>query len=222
MTVRPGEPPEPIVLSHREWELLEAMRQRKEPTKIAEEWGTSRQNADNIRRGLQRKGVIIRRGEIPVWMKYSEDYPWIIREDLEVRYAPAIPPEAVFRVFHPVEQTTGLVAVPTRVVRWASEGWTVQGLPARAEAQPGVMTHRVVWCRRDTDNREWVFAASVGQRWLETHTVQEFQTAPPTRRHRVRLTPELRVGLTRCVAVAIGVDAVLDLSVPQHDSPPAG
>lgn len=210
------EAPVPIDLSPREWQLLEAMRARKTPIAIAGEWGTSRQNVDNVRRDLERKGVIIRRGEVPVWMKYSEEYPWTIPNDLDVRYAPAVPPDAVFHVLYPAD-TAGLEVPPIRVARW--DGWTVQGLPAaRPDGLAGVMEHRVVWCYHDGDDRSWSFPAPVNRRdhpvrWMEAHTVDEFEVKP-AKPYRLVLTPHRRAGLTQCIAAVVGVDPVLEMSEP--------
>lgn len=205
----------PVDLSAREWQLLGAMRARKTPLDVAAEWGTSRQNVDKIRRGLERKGVIVRRSDVPWWMKYSKDYPWIVRDGLDVRYEPAVPPDAEFRVLYPTDQTEGLVVPTIRVVRWDTGGWTVQGLPAGAwrDGRVAVMEHRVVWCRRAGDDRSWAFPAPVDRMWMEDHTVAEFERKP-AKEYRLRLTPKQRVGLTQCIAAVVGVDPILELSVP--------
>lgn len=207
----------PVDLSAREWQLLAAMRDRKPPLQIAEEWGTSRQNVDQVRRKLARKGVIVRDARIPRWMRYSEAYPWTVVDGLDVRYEPAVPPAAVFHVLYPAGQTEGLEVPPIRVVQW--EGWTIQGLPAaRTDGHVGAMEHRVVWCVQDGDARSWSFPAPVSRRdipvrWMEAHTVDEFEVKP-SRKYRLRLTPGQRAGLTRCIAAVVGVEAVLELSGP--------
>jgi hypothetical protein len=47
--------------------------------------------------------------------------------------------------------------------------------------------------------------------WMEDHTVAEFERKP-AKEYRLRLGPELRAGLTQCIAAVLAVDPVLELS----------
>jgi DNA-binding CsgD family transcriptional regulator len=209
----------PIDLSTREWQLLDAMRAGKSSGEIAQEWGTSRQNVGNIIDSLRDKGVISRRPGVP--LSYASAYPWVVADGLDVRYMPALPPDAELRARYATDSRSDKTVPPIRLVRWEPGGWTFQGIPVlRADgvrpslARPDQM---LVWCVRDVegdaDAQSWAFPARLRQRWHETQTVFEFESRPSPK-YRLRLSPELRRDLTECIAAVLAVDPVMDLSVP--------
>lgn len=210
-TTETQETPMPIDLSQREWQLLEAMRLRETPFDTAQKWGTTRQNVDNVRRELERKGAIIRRKDVPWWMFYSDEYPWVIPDGLEVRYEPALPPNAELRAIYPRDSVGDMTVAPIRIVRWDDAGWTVQGLPtARRDGKIKAMLERVVWCIHD-DDRSWSFPAWVEEPWMESFTREELTlTRSPDRQ--LVMDPELLRAMTEMIAAVIGVPAVLDIT----------
>jgi MarR family protein len=214
----------PVDLSAREWDLLEALRDRKIPADIAREWGTSKQNIANIIASLAAKGVIVRGDDSRPWVMYSCGYPWTVPNDLDVRYQPAVPPAAELRARYATDSRTDRTVPPIRIVRWDEGGWTVQGIPAcrpdgiiPSHASPDEV---VVWCVRDGDRhpRSWAFEARRGLRWLESHTVEQFETRPSSK-YRLRLTPTLRENLTLAIAAVIAVEPVLDITAPTRGVP---
>ena len=200
-------------LPQRQQLYLEAVRDKKTPEQIAREWGTSRQNVDNTRRALIRKGLIHRRDGVPRWMKYAKKYPLQIVSKEVQQSRVLLPPEATLRELHPRESLIGLTLEPITVVKWPAQQLTVQGIPViRPDlkrirvAQP---EHRIVWAVHD-DGRQWVFAANRLRMWAESHTVQEFIRNPgaPTWGG----DEEAVRNLTLVVAAAVGVEAALDLT----------
>lgn len=201
----------PIDLSRREWQLLEAMRARKVSVAIAAEWGTTRQNVDNTRRELELKGVIVRRTDLPRWISYAQEYPWTIPDGIDVRYEPALPPDAKFRAIYPKESVTDLTVPPIRAARWDEIGLTVQGLPgARRDGSTKPMLERVVWVVHD-DDRTWSFPAWVEESWMESFTREELVTTR-TEDHQLQMNDELLRALTEMIAAVVGVPAVLDIT----------
>lgn len=214
----------PIDLSAREWALLDALRAQKIPADIAREWGVTPQRIANIIDSLREKGVILRTDQSRPGVMYSCGYPWTVPDGRDVRYQPALPPEAELRARYATDSRSDRSVPPIRIVRWDHGGWTVQGIPVcRPDGvSPSHSTpdEVVVWCVRDGDQqpRSWVFEARVGQRWLESRTVEQFEHRPSPR-YRLRLTPALREHLTVMVAAVLAVDPVLDLTVPRKTRP---
>jgi DNA-binding CsgD family transcriptional regulator len=209
-----------VDLTDREWDLLEAMRAHKTPQQIAAEWGTKRSNVNERIRDLQRKGVIRRRSDLPIHTCYAETYPWVFVEDIDVRYKPALPPEAEFRVKYPTDSRKDMSVSPIRFVRWDS--WTVQGLPAcRPDGQQprdAAPDRIVVWCQHG-ETLSWCFTAALKRPWLESFTDDKLDRPSESggRRHSIHWSDKTRQVLTQMIAAAIGVKAVMDLSVVGPD-----
>lgn len=193
-------------LTEREWQLLEAMRRRELPVDIARSWGATPQAVDHVRRGLETKGVIVRDPGVPGFVRYSTRYPWI-ESDLgrEVRYRPALPKTAVLRALYPADSRRDRSVAPIRFVRWDEGGWSVQGVPVcppdGKKSDSAVPDRKVVWCLSDA-GQEVLFTARVGQRWLESYTVERIKGA---------LTVSWRQVLTAMIGAAVGVGVVWDL-----------
>jgi hypothetical protein len=204
-------------LTEREWQLLQAMRAHKTPQQIAADWGITRAGVDNCRRKLEHKGVIRRRGDLPLTARYTEDYPWTFPGDLDIRYRPAIPPTAEFRVKYATDSRRDMTVPPIRFVRWDGGGVTVQGIPVcRPDGQEpytAVPEDLVVWVVADA-GPQWVFVARRGRWWLESWTCNELHRVADkqSRVVRDRLLAGYRVEVTQLIAAAIGAHPVLDLT----------
>lgn len=211
---------EPADLTPREWELVNAIRDRKTTTQIAEEWDISRPGVDLVRDRLMKKGVVYRVGEIPLWMSHAVEYPFRVDDRRDVRYKPAVPPDAKFRALWPTDSKNDLSVTPIRVVRWPRDnedvgGWVVEGLPTvdpegRSPARL-VPDRRVVWCLGSIQagGKEAVdvaFSVSVKHPWAESHTQAAF------RKFRVELSRPNLEGLTLMIAAVVAVNPVLDIT----------
>jgi hypothetical protein len=200
--------PEPIVLTARQWEAFEGVRDRRTPKDIATDMGVSRSYITLLLGDLQRLGVIIPTGQLTTPdAEQTEGYPW---QPLErtLYYKPALPRAAKFRQDHPVDTERDLTVPPVRIVRW--QEWTVQGiLPLRPDQKPykeALPDRRIVWAVHDA-GAERLFTASRRDHWLESDTAYHF--------HRL-VTQSDRRAMTQVIACAIGTPALLDMSTEQE------
>lgn len=201
--------PQPIVLTARQWEAFEGVKNRKPPKDIATDMGVSRSYVTLLLADLTRLGVIIApEGEMPL---RSEEYPWQL-PDATLYYKPALPRAAKFRQDHPVDTERDLTVPPIRVVRWYE--WTVQGiLPLRPDGKPykeALPDKRIVWAVHEC-GAERLFIASRREHWLESDTAYHF--------HRL-VTDSDRQAMTQVIAAAIGTPALLDMSTEQEATTP--
>ena len=209
-----------VALTDREWQLLDQLKAGRSTVETARAWGTSRQNVSNLYTALIAKGVIRHPSHVE-HLHWDEQYPWVFPDGVELRYRPALPPDATLRAVYPTDSTRDMSVATIRFVRWDAGGFTVQGLPPRrpdnAPPRVKVPEHRVVWVTRDDDERSWSFAARIDQDWCESWTVRELRT-DRVPKQRLGMSEYDRENLTLMIAAAVGVNAVLDLNAPDHHS----
>lgn len=204
-------------LTDREWQLLDAIRAHQAPEDIREQWGVTRSYVGNLTRNLEKKGVIQRRGDVPPYTRYTEEYPWVPVEDIEVRYKPAIPPSAVFKVKYPAMTRRDMTVRPITFLQWPPGGVTVQGIPVcRPDGQEpysAAPEHRIVWLTVD-EGPEWVFVTRLGPLWLESWTCNELTPRADQQGKRVRdrLVGQYRAEVTQLIAAAAGAQPVMDMT----------
>lgn len=199
--------PQPIVLTARQWEAFEGVRDRKQPKDIATDMGVSRSYVTLLLADLARLGAIIR----PADDAAAEVYPWQ-PADATLYYKPALPRDAKFRQDHPVDTERDLTVAPIRVVYWHE--WTFQGiLPLRPDGKPykeALPDRRIVWAVHQC-GAERLFTASRREDWLESDTNYHF----------LRLvTDSDRRAITQVIAAVIGTRAAFDMSIEQEEPTP--
>jgi DNA-binding Lrp family transcriptional regulator len=201
---------EVVYLTAREWQLYTAITARKTTSDVAEEWGVSRQAVDNVRRNLERKGVITRVDGNPWWRRHNEVYPWVLTTDIETRPHPVLPAGTTLTAHYPRHPTHDHTIDPIRLVRW--EEWVVQSLtPVRTQhgsTHQASSTYRVVWCWHP--NGEWGFSVPLTAVWTESHTAAVFEL------HGVTLNGRDRETLTQIISAVTGVDYILDITHSHH------
>jgi hypothetical protein len=177
----------------------------------------SRQLFSNYVSKLVTLGYIYRRNDLPEWSRWEDTYPYE-PTGKPFQWTP-VPDQAKLRLTWPAE-TQGDLTVPTiRAVRWGD--WLVQGVPVlrldgstgRSGRPPDDKTPnlRVVVISNVTEVADpptmddgIVFLASVRDRWHESDTGTY---AGPF---------DDPVGMTRVIACALGVEAVIDVSEPER------
>jgi len=165
---------------------------------------------------LVAQGYIYRRRDIPDWVEWAETYPYE-PTGKPMAYSPP-PPDARLRVTWPAESQGDLTVPTIRAVKWGK--WLVQGVPIlRLDGSAGrsgrppddkIPNLRVVVISDTTDLDDppdadvdgIVFLASVRDRWRESDTVLQVPT---------QVEPD-SVAMTRCIACALEVEAVIDVS----------
>lgn len=204
-------------LTDREWEFLDAIKAHRTPEDIRREWGVSRSYVGNLTRALEAKGVIQRRDGVPPFTRYTQEYPWVPVDDIEVRYKPAVPPDATFKVKYPLTSRRDMTVQPIRFLQWAAVGVTVQGIPVcrpdDLEPYSGGPEHRVVWITT-VEGPGWVFVTELVPLWHESWTGNNLTRRGDKqgKRVRARLLGEHRVGVTQLIAAAIGAKPVFDVT----------
>lgn len=180
------------------WRLVKAHRT---PTEIGDELGFSRTTANKKIDQLVELGVVFRVGDLPAGAIIDWAYPWHTPAD-----APVLPPGATLCVEYTQESQRDLRVRPVTRVSWPP--WDIQGVPYLREdgRRPKDATPDralVVATNLDT-GEELVWRASVRHRWSETDTWM----------HLPDLIREEIPDMTRAIATALGVQALLDITGP--------
>lgn len=162
---------------------------------------------------LVEQGYIYRRTDIPAWVKWEDTYPYE-PTGRPMEYSPA-PPDARLRLTWPSEKQGDLTVPTIRAVRW--KDWLVQGVPIlRLDGSAGrsgrppddrIPNLRVVVISDVTSYYDppipddgICFLASAWERWRESDTKLQIPLEDDS------------VGMTRAIACALGVEAVIDVS----------
>lgn len=180
------------------WRLVKAHRTYRE---IGRELGYSRATANEKIDRLVELGVVRRVGDIPVGATIDRAYSWHAPAD-----APVLPPGATLCVEYAQGSQRDLRVRPVTRVSWPP--WDIQGVPYLREdnRRPKEATPDralVVATNLDT-GAEWEWRASIRHRWSETDT---WMHLPDLIRGEVP-------GMTRAIATALGVQALLDVTGP--------
>jgi hypothetical protein len=196
-------------LSDRQWQVLECIKDLCTNREIRERLGMTPQVLSNIRRKLVEAGVITAVGDLPAGAGSRNGYPWVVHEPWDR----ALPAGARLRMDYPAEHQRDLTVPGVTHITWGP--WSVQSaIMLRDDGRPpkeALPDHRTLVVTDTLSDRRWCGVVPIGTPWREIDTLGLLA------RGTVRVTDSNRQAITKAIAAALGVEAVLDLTYTQPE-----